>query len=41
VQNPTKMLAFSECMRANGIPDFPDPTSRKAGDALARSAHLR
>ena len=21
------MLAFSECMRANGIPDFPDPTN--------------
>jgi hypothetical protein len=26
VQNPTKMLAFSVCMRANGIPDFPDLT---------------
>jgi hypothetical protein len=27
VQDPTKMLAFSECMRANRIPDFPDPTN--------------
>jgi hypothetical protein len=27
VRNPSKMLAFSECMRANGIPDFPDPTN--------------
>jgi hypothetical protein len=27
VQNPSKMLAFSVCMRASGIPDFPDPTN--------------
>jgi hypothetical protein len=27
VQNPTEKLAFSVCMRANGIPDFPDPTN--------------
>jgi hypothetical protein len=27
VQDPTKMLAFPLCMRANGIPDFPDPTN--------------
>jgi hypothetical protein len=27
VQNPSKMLAFSVCMRANGVPDFPDPTN--------------
>ena len=27
VQDPTKMLAFSKCMRTNGIPDFPDPTN--------------
>jgi hypothetical protein len=27
VQNPTKMLAFSVCMRANGISNFPDPTN--------------
>jgi hypothetical protein len=24
--DPAKLLAFSECMRANGIPDFPDPS---------------
>jgi len=27
VQSPSKMLAFSVCMRAEGIPDFPDPTN--------------
>ena len=27
VQDPSKMLPFSECMRANAIPDFPDPTN--------------
>lgn len=25
-QNPTTMVAFSRCMRANGFPGFPDPT---------------
>ena len=25
VQDPATMLAFSVCMRAHGIPDFPDP----------------
>jgi hypothetical protein len=25
-RDPTKMVAFSQCMRANGVPDFPDPT---------------
>jgi len=29
--NPAKLLKFSECMRANGIPDFPDPS----GDGLS------
>jgi hypothetical protein len=24
--DPAKLLKFSECMRANGIPDFPDPS---------------
>jgi hypothetical protein len=24
--DPVKLAKFSECMRANGIPDFPDPT---------------
>jgi hypothetical protein len=24
--DPAKLLQFSECMRANGVPDFPDPT---------------
>jgi hypothetical protein len=24
--DPAKLLAFSECMRAHGIPDFPDPS---------------
>jgi hypothetical protein len=24
--DPAKLLAFSQCMRANGIPDFPDPS---------------
>jgi hypothetical protein len=27
VQNPSKLLAFSVCMRGNGVPDFPDPTN--------------
>ena len=26
--NQSKLLKFSECMRANGITDFPDPTSK-------------
>jgi hypothetical protein len=26
--NPAKLEKYSECMRANGIPDFPDPTSQ-------------
>jgi hypothetical protein len=26
--DPTKLVKFSECMRANGIPDFPDPIGR-------------
>jgi hypothetical protein len=35
--DPAKLLKFSECMRANGIPDFPDPTGsglllRRGGD---------
>jgi hypothetical protein len=25
--DPTKLLAFSRCMRAHGVPDFPDPSS--------------
>jgi hypothetical protein len=25
--NPAKLLKYSECMQANGIPDFPDPNS--------------
>jgi hypothetical protein len=25
--DPAKLLAFSECMRSHGIPDFPDPSS--------------
>jgi hypothetical protein len=25
--DPAKLLKFSECMRANGIPDFPDPSN--------------
>ena len=25
--DPAKLLKFSECMRANGIPDFPDPNT--------------
>jgi hypothetical protein len=29
--DPAQLLKFSECMRANWIPDFPDPT----GDTLA------
>jgi hypothetical protein len=29
--SPAQLLKFSECMRANGIPDFPDPT----GDSLS------
>jgi hypothetical protein len=29
--DPAQLLKFSECMRANGIPDFPDP----AGDNLS------
>jgi hypothetical protein len=29
VQNTSKMLAFSVCIRANGIPDFPDPTNTR------------
>lgn len=24
--NPAKLLKYSECMQANGIPDFPDPS---------------
>jgi hypothetical protein len=24
--DPSKLLAFSQCMRAHGLPDFPDPT---------------
>ena len=27
LHDPTKMLAFSVCMRANGIPDLPDPAN--------------
>jgi hypothetical protein len=27
VQDPAKMVQYSQCMRANGIPDFPDPTA--------------
>jgi hypothetical protein len=35
--DPAKLLKFSRCMRANGIPDFPDPTGnglslRRGGD---------
>jgi hypothetical protein len=35
--DPAKLLEFSQCMRANGIPDFPDPTGnglsiRRGGD---------
>jgi hypothetical protein len=35
--NPAEMVKFSECMRANGIPDFPDPSGgglsiRRGGD---------
>ena len=29
--DPAKLLKFSQCMRANGIPDFPDPS----GDGLS------
>jgi hypothetical protein len=25
--DPAKLLKYSECMRANGVPDFPDPTA--------------
>jgi hypothetical protein len=31
--DPATLLKFSECMQANGIPDFPDPT----GDTLSIS----
>lgn len=27
IPGPATLLKFSECMQANGIPDFPDPTS--------------
>src|SRR5258708_12951051 len=33
--NPYKQaLAFSQCMRANGVPDFPDPQSSNGGNAI-------
>ena len=28
--DPTKLLAFSKCMRAHGLPDFPDPGANGA-----------
>jgi hypothetical protein len=31
-----KMVAFAECMRAHGVPDFPDPTF-PSGGAIKRS----
>ena len=30
--DPAKLLKFSQCMRANGIPDFPDPSRRRPVD---------
>ena len=33
--NPYKQaLAFSQCMRAHGVPDFPDPQSSNGGNAI-------
>jgi hypothetical protein len=28
-------LAFSQCMRAHGVPDFPDPQSSNGGNAIS------
>ena len=34
--NPYKQaLAFSQCMRAHGVPDFPDPQSSNGGNAIS------
>jgi hypothetical protein len=33
--DPSKMLAFSKCMRAHGLPDFPDPNTNGGGIGIA------
>jgi hypothetical protein len=36
--DPAKLLQFSQCMRANGIPDFPDPSGN--GLSIQRGGDL-
>jgi hypothetical protein len=38
--DPAKLEKFFQCMRANGIPDFPDPTGNGLAIHLGSSSDL-
>jgi hypothetical protein len=39
-QGLAKALAFARCMRAHGLPDFPDPTVRNSSNGSSITIHM-